>query len=317
MKQRLLYPDICKFLAIFLVTWSHSAQCVSGEIWTNLFGGKQLDIAFNMPLFMLISGWFLNIDKMRETKTIDFAVSKFKRLMIPAFTWYFVYLIISLKLPEITMLCFYWYLTALFLSLCTVLIFSKLFKSNTLCCLLSIAFILLLPGSDYASINFMFPFIWAGYGLRKLFATKKATLIVMICAVIGLCLCLMWDRSYTVYLAPYKILHANKEMLFAYIYRFTIGFTLSAVCIFLIKNYEQRLKFLAPLGTYSLVIYTSSMVLLKCVSKILDYFQLHTNAYLLIELLSLGLCTLIVCLIILFSIYCRKHKILRMLFLGE
>ena len=317
MKQRLLYPDICKFLAIFLVTWSHSAQCVSGEIWTNIFGGKQLDISFNMPLFMMISGWFLNIDKMRKTKVLDFAVSKFKRLMIPAFTWYFLYLILSLKLPEVTMLCFYWYLTALFLCLCTILLFSKLFKSNTLCCLLSIALILLLPKTDYANMNFMFPFIWAGYGLRQLFATKKTTPFVIICAIIGLCLCFGWDRSYTVYLAPFQILHTNREMLFAYIYRFAIGFTLSAVCIFLIKKYEQQLQTLAPLGTYSLVIYTSSMVLLKCVSKILDYFQFHTNAYVLIDVLSLGLCTLIVCLIILFSFFCRRHKVIKMLFLGE
>ena len=166
-------------------------------------------------------------------------------------------------------------------------------------------------------MNFMFPFIWAGYGLRQLFATKKATPFVIICAIIGLCLCFGWDRSYTVYLAPFQILHTNREMLFAYIYRFAIGFTLSAVCIFLIKKYEQQLQTLAPLGTYSLVIYTSSMVLLKCVSKILDYFQFHTNTYVLIDVLSLGLCTLIVCLIILFSLFCRRHKVIKMLFLGE
>lgn len=72
MKERLLYPDICKFLAIFLVTWAHCAQCISGEIWTNFLGGKQLDIAFNMPMFMLISGWFIDPDKMRKSNIIEF-----------------------------------------------------------------------------------------------------------------------------------------------------------------------------------------------------------------------------------------------------
>ena len=40
MTQRLLYPDICKFIAIFIVTWGHCAQCISGEVWTHLWGGE-------------------------------------------------------------------------------------------------------------------------------------------------------------------------------------------------------------------------------------------------------------------------------------
>lgn len=54
----LKYPDACKFVAIFIVTCSHSAQAIQGGIWTNFFGGRAIDIAFNMPLFMLMSGWF-------------------------------------------------------------------------------------------------------------------------------------------------------------------------------------------------------------------------------------------------------------------
>jgi fucose 4-O-acetylase-like acetyltransferase len=67
-RERLSYPDICKFLAVFIVTWSHCAQRVSGMIWTNFWGGLQFDIAFTMPLFMLMSGWFINPDKMRKVK---------------------------------------------------------------------------------------------------------------------------------------------------------------------------------------------------------------------------------------------------------
>lgn len=31
-KDRLVYPDISKFLTVFIVTWSHCAQRISGLI---------------------------------------------------------------------------------------------------------------------------------------------------------------------------------------------------------------------------------------------------------------------------------------------
>lgn len=83
--KRLTYPDICKFFAIFLVTWSHCAQCISGETWTNFIGGHQIDIAFNMPLFMIMSGWFINLEKTRNTPTLIFIKAKFRRLLVPSF----------------------------------------------------------------------------------------------------------------------------------------------------------------------------------------------------------------------------------------
>lgn len=64
--ERVYYIDTCKFLAIYLVTCSHCAQAISGEVWTNFLGGSEIDIAVNMPLFMVISGWFLDIDKLRK-----------------------------------------------------------------------------------------------------------------------------------------------------------------------------------------------------------------------------------------------------------
>ena len=68
--SRLAYPDICKFVAIFIVASSHCAQIVSGKTWNNFIGGSGLDVAFNMPLFMIISGWFINVDKLREANLV-------------------------------------------------------------------------------------------------------------------------------------------------------------------------------------------------------------------------------------------------------
>ena len=189
MNQRLIYPDICKFIAIFIVTWSHCAQCIANKTYTNLWGGTELDIAFNMPLFMIISGWFINLDKYRDTGIIQFIVSKFKRLIIPSLTWFSIYAILNGIIPEIKlsnclwyirgMLNYYWYINALFVCLCVILFSAKLFKDNVLCILISTIGILICPLSEIANINFMFPFIWTGYLLRKITESNYSNLSPM------------------------------------------------------------------------------------------------------------------------------------------
>lgn len=318
MNKRLLYPDICKFIAIFLVTWSHCAQIVSGETWTNFLGGIQLDIAFNMPLFMILSGWFIDIDKMRCSSAISFVVAKFKRLIIPSFVWLVVRLILEQPSHGFILLNHtFWYLNALFICLCTIMIFAKLFKNNLLCCLFSIAFIMFLPYSHVSNVNFMFPFLWAGYGLRRIFSTKYMTPVVILCIIVGIVLSFMWSPEYTVYVSPFKSLYINKRMVFDCVYRFTIGLTLSTIIIYFIMQIENKISYLAHLGTYSLVIYTASLTVFHSIGKLLRYMHIRTNEYLILDLVSLCVCLIIICVTIKFSNCCKKNKILRMLFLGE
>lgn len=160
--QRLRYPDICKCFAIFLVTCSHSAQYLSGQTWTNFFGGTSFDLAFTMPLFFLISGWFIDIDKIRQTSVIKYVSGKAKRLIVPALTWFVLFVLASGTRPCRTGLSHYWYLTALFASLCVVCLCSKLFKNNTVCIVASTLFVLSCPYMDHYHINFMFLYLWGG-----------------------------------------------------------------------------------------------------------------------------------------------------------
>jgi hypothetical protein len=101
-------------------------------------------------------------------------------------------------------------------------------------------------------------------------------------------------------------------------FRFIIGFTLSAVIIYLIFKTEKTwISHLSQFGSYSLVIYTSSLVLLAFFLRVFDYFNIHTNRYFIIDVLSLLLCTFIIFIAIKFADLCRKKKILQLLFLGE
>lgn len=327
MKQHLLYPDICKFVAIFLVTWSHSAQCISGRMWTNLWGGAQIDIAFNMPLFMLISGWFINLEKMRNTSFSNYFLKKFKRLIIPSAVWYFIHTVIANKIPEpsisncywyfYAMLNYYWYLTALFLCLILIWIFAKLFYNDILCIVLSLTFVFICPISHIANVNFMFPFIWAGYGLNKVLSSKYTYHFTTMCFFIGGGLCIFWNPYFSVYISPLTISYVTWHMIIIYIYRFLLGFCISSFIIYLIKRNEMKLCRFAIYGQYSLAIYTISIILLNVISTILNKTQIHTNQFVILDLLSFCLCIAIVFFSIIFSNYCRRHHYLKLLFLGE
>lgn len=315
MKQRLIYPDICKFLAIFLVTCSHCAQYISGETWTNFFFGTHLDIAFNMPLFMLISGWFINLDKMREQKPLDFIWSKFKRLMVPAFVWWGVLFLVTK--PQSSPLSFYWYLTALFVCMCMIYVFAKLIKNNTACMVLSTLFVLVCPKTDYVHINFMLPYLWGGVIINKLCSSKYDKLLFWVSLALGVSLSFFWRTDYSIYKSPFLIMQVNLKMIVIYIYRFVIGLSLSTVIIYLLKRFENHLSSLAKYGQCSLAVYTGSFVINAVVAIVLARIGYHTNQMFLVDALSVLLSIVIYVVIVIIGNLCRKNKITKLLFLGE
>jgi fucose 4-O-acetylase-like acetyltransferase len=321
MKKRLIYPDVVKFVAIFLVTWSHCAQRVAGTIWTNFWGGIEFDLAMNMPLFMLISGWFINVEKIRDSNLSDYVFKKFKRLIIPSITWYFIHQLLSFQAPGFTLLKYYWYLNALFVCHCLILVVAKLFKSNYACIIISILVVLILPYTNFCHVNFMLPFLWAGYGLRKIFESKYRRTFAAVATILGFVIFPFWSHEYTDYRAAFNSSHFNKSMLMAYIYRFVIGFCLSTTVIYAVYILEKKQpvfsSHIAKLGQYSLIIYTMSMAILGFVKIVLNHYSLHTNEFVLIDILSLCLCVVIITLSIVFCDYCRKRKIISMLLLGE
>ena len=301
----------------FLVTWSHCAQSVSGLIWTNFLGGMQLDIAFNMPLFMIMSGWFISLKRLRDCDIKQFVIQKFQRLIIPSVVWYCINQLLSLQWPDSTIFQFYWYLNSLFISLCIIMFFSKLIENDLLCSISSIAFVLIIPYTNFNHVNFMLPFLIGGMYLRELFELKTAKTWGFVFFLIGIALCPFWRPQFSVYLSPWNSMRLNDFMIFAYLFRFAIGFSLSAAIIIFVQSIELKIQPIAPLGQYSLVIYTASIAILGLVNTILNYFCLHTNQYFVIDVLSLSLCSIITFGIFKFAKSCQRNKMLSLLFLGE
>lgn len=321
---RLVYPDLVKFLAIFLVTWAHSAQAVSGLTWTNFLGGRQIDIALNMPLFMLMSGWFLDPDKLRSVRVADYIRTKFMRLMVPVMVWGVLRALVTFQLPGFFIFESYWYLTALFISLIVIMPACKLIKDNMTCALVSTVVVLACPLSQFSNVSFMFPFLWAGYGLRRAFQSQapgswRIRLLVVASLMVGVGLCRWWSPGMTVYRCPLRPLDITPRMAEVYVYRFAIGFCLSVPVIALARRFQHPAlsRRLASLGQYSLVIYMSSMLQTDVFAWLLSRTGLTTNSPLPLDLFSLLMCIFIVANTIALARLCRRSPLASRLLVGQ
>ena len=60
-----------------------------------------------------MSGWFISLDKMRQTPLLTYIGGRFRRLVVPAMAWVLVYCVCAGCMPNWTHFAFYWYLIAL------------------------------------------------------------------------------------------------------------------------------------------------------------------------------------------------------------
>ena len=85
-KSRLVYLDLCKVLAMFLVVWGHAIQhfiygmegFAHDAVWRSIQ-------SFHMPLFMMIAGYF-SCSSMKLSFW-DIVMKKAKQLILPCVSW--------------------------------------------------------------------------------------------------------------------------------------------------------------------------------------------------------------------------------------
>ena len=66
-KNRIEWIDLCKIITMLIVCYDHTIQSITPEeaLKNSFFVGS---ISFHMPLFMLLSGYFINLEKIRADK---------------------------------------------------------------------------------------------------------------------------------------------------------------------------------------------------------------------------------------------------------
>ena len=320
-KKRMDYIDFCKVFAMFMVTMAHCAQCLSGEQFPSLLVSKDSFISVNMAIFMIASGFVMNIDKMRSTKIGAYVLSKTFRLLIPMTTWYLICSFITKHFSLSQYWSFYWYLSALFLCLLTVKLLAYINSNTNGLFLLSVLFLSLIPLIEFERSCYMIPFLWVGYALRS-FIDRIGIPCLIFLIIFYSILYYFWDVSYSIYLSPFHIWEVNVQSLFAFLYRFSIGTVggvafISFIRILMVNKNLIWMKYISQYGSYTLVFYTMSFILNAILARIIWHFNFNITTPGLLDLLSFVISLLMMVLMYYFQIVVAKNKFMSAIFLGK
>lgn len=258
--------------------------------------------SFHMPLFMLISGMFAETSL--KSPTIWILIKKKTiKLLLPAFMWTFVRLIIlavclryTFKIKDIfsNFVYDYWFLKCLFI--CNVLFYLsiKFLRNDKIACVFTLLTVVVLPQGNFLMLNFMLPFFWVGYFFQKILnGEQNHSVLWIISTVVFIMLLVNWSNAYTVYKSPTQLftmlssgeVFFDKHNFFISIYRFVIGLCGSLCVIFFIffvyKRYGKSSweKFLSQYGRETLGIYLIQQILVVVLSRIYT-FSGSTNIWL-------------------------------------
>ncbi len=319
-KKRIAYLDFIKVLAMFIVTVGHCAQALSCQAFPEKIIPNDLFVTIHMPLFMIASGFVLNFDKIRATPFKDYISNKFTRLIVPMIAWLAIYSIFTIRIPGInSIFTTYWYLAALFFSLITIRIFSSFIKNNTQLVIITLLFVLANPLSRTAHTNFMFPFLIFGY-LLKHFINKMNVIYCMPFAIVFIILyALYWGIEHTVYFAPLDTPSINKEMIYSFLLRLTIGLTGSMYIFLLAKKFDhtQLIQKVSKYGQYTLAFYTMTTVINGFTRRFFSFIDFNISNPLLLDITAISFALAQMCIIYYFARTIEKHKQVSKLLLGN
>ncbi len=318
---RLAYLDFCKVLAIYLVTFAHCAQQLCGEKFPHLLVSKDSFISINMAIFMIASGFVLNMEKIKATPTKEYILQKACRLLIPMAVWYLVICLVTFSVPQFNAFwSLYWYLGSLFVCLTLIKLLLNVFSNVKLVCVLSVLILMCIPMISFERSFYMIPFLWVGYGLRQFIGRIGWKTVVALLLVYSL-LYYFWDISYSIYVTPFHIWNADAHTVIALLFRFLIG-TIGGtgiICLLRLMMDCSAFSWMTPLanyGPYTLGFYTMSFVLNAILVRILW----HTNWFIstpgLLDIASLVVTTLMMVLMYYIQKILERNAVTSLLFLG-
>ena len=297
-KHRAVLPDAAKGLAAASVVLVHCLQELNGYKWRTdeLYWGSRLNMlqhSFNLPLFMLITGFFScrQISRARTLREgVRVLLGRSFACLFPVFAWTGLEYLLALfsypasRSPGEILLGYliscsehYWFLWAVFYCYLVIWVGHFFLKDSLL--LHGLLFLSLFVLPDEYGMNtykFMYPFFLAGYyaALKKESipenpVVKKArsafedyplkTLFAAGALYFGLFL--LYNDKVFIFVSGYRITNAAAwKMIAVDLYRMTVGFAGAGFFLMLlsalIRRYgEERFRVLPFLGRNSLGIY--------------------------------------------------------------
>lgn len=169
-QQRIVYLDLVKLFTIYLVIMGHViAMMVNGYT----VGGRMhaLIYSFHMPLFMMLSGYFISSKTLSKTVP-DFLLTKARQLLLPAVTCTAIcllYLFLAREHVNIRdeIIGNSWFLKTLFVYYILFSLFKRLPINDLILCIASCALLFVIPRCSTMQINLLFPYFWGGYMMKK------------------------------------------------------------------------------------------------------------------------------------------------------
>lgn len=275
-KDRILWLDTVKLLAIFLVLWGHCAQhLLTCEEWSNYI--YIYIYSFHMPLFMVISGFFAG----NIFKHSFFEVMKNKtwQLIVPVVLWgTLLYVIDTYMISNNTtsylnsiLWRYFWFLKSLFIcfilfSIGTYWIRNK--NAGLIIVLIISQFIV------YYKIRYMFPCFVFGYIINRNlgFFKKHIWPIFIISGIVYFLMVPEWDvHKMWPSVSKAQLLITPLYSLYQVYFKLIIGIAGSLVCIcacyILFKDISTKgtTSRICELGQYTLSIYIIQSLLLETI----------------------------------------------------
>jgi len=169
-QQRIVYLDLVKLFTIYLVIMGHViAMMVNGYT----VGGRMYAFiySFHMPLFMMLSGYFISSKTLSKTFPI-FIMSKAQQLILPALTCTIIcliYLFLARGHADVGLEIIgnSWFLKTLFVYYMLFYLIKKIPMNEWLLLIFSCTLLFVLPHASSLQVNLLFPYFWGGYLLRK------------------------------------------------------------------------------------------------------------------------------------------------------
>ena len=279
-KERNIYVDVIKGIAIILVVIGHCIQfgsgraCLESEDFFNdpLF---MFIYSFHMPLFMLVSGYlFANTIKRGTNEIIKREAGT---ILLPLISWNTIDLCINLLLGQkytlsILFLSYFhalWFLRALFFCCMVVLLMNRVFKDNISCYLALVAILHLIPNRIlpnifvFTIIFFILSYLYCLNNRGQSISTNHRIVLFTVSCVTFILLLTFFKDTYFIYRSNTCIINGKYSPLttiYINIYRYLTATTCCITIILAIHYLYQKLHHviisaLTVIGQASLCIY--------------------------------------------------------------
>ena len=169
-KTRIRFLDLAKLTAIFLVVWGHVILC-SGSESANTRSIHDWIYTFHMPLFMLLSGFF--VASSLQYGFVSVLRKKFAQLLVPCLSCTLLCILYIALFRELTfnavrteLIGNSWFLKTLFANYVLFYVLKQTRLQDGWLFVLSYVAILAIPHSYSLQFSWLYPFFWMGYFMK-------------------------------------------------------------------------------------------------------------------------------------------------------